>query len=262
MEKWRLLIDSPRSGPANMARDEAIAAVHADGRTPPALRLYSWSPPCLSLGRFQRSSAVDRVACAREGVDIVRRPSGGRALLHAEEVTYAIVAPVNHPLLGSDSILATYRQISLALMIGLRQLGAQVKLTPVERRRKDRSAACFDAPAAYELTVDGRKLVGSAQVRRHGVILQHGAIPLIPHADRLSALLYDSVPQLPNQMIALNEAIGRAADFAEVAAALSDGFAQAWGITLVPDEVRQEELELADRLERGTFRNDAWTYAR
>src|SRR5215212_8408524 len=151
-ETWRLLIDQP------------------------TLRLYRWSPACLSLGRFQRADAIDRAACARAGVAIVRRPSGGRALLHDAELTYAIIARADHPLFGAQSILATYRQISLALLAGLRRLGVAAELTPVardERRmakdesRSDSSsvlrpssfgsAACFDTPAAYELTVAGRK---------------------------------------------------------------------------------------------------------
>src|SRR5436190_19661277 len=150
MSDWRLIIDDPCDGATNMARDEAIAALHATGATPPTLRLYRWQSACLSLGRFQRSGEVDREACARQGIAIVRRPSGGRALLHDDELTYAIVAREDHPLLGGESILASYRQISLALRDGLRRLGIGVELTPIEReRRGGGSAACFDAPASY-----------------------------------------------------------------------------------------------------------------
>src|SRR6266487_245054 len=120
-ETWRLIIDKPCDGATNMARDEAIAALHATGATPPTLRLYQWQPACLSLGRFQRSREVDREACARQEITIVRRPSGGRALLHDHELTYAIVAQATHSLFGGESILASYRQISLALRDGLRR---------------------------------------------------------------------------------------------------------------------------------------------
>src|SRR5689334_16981845 len=131
-ETWRLLIDEPLDGATNMARDGAIAAAHARGEAPPTLRLYRWRPACLSLGRFQRAGAVDRSACARARVQIVRRPSGGRALLHDDELTYAVVARDDHPALGGEGILASYRQISLALRDGLRRLGVAAELTPVE----------------------------------------------------------------------------------------------------------------------------------
>src|SRR5215213_3919469 len=127
-DTWRLLIDRPADGAANMARDEAILACHGGGAAQPTVRLYRWHPACLSLGRFQRASAIDRDACARAGVSIVRRPSGGRALLHDQELTYAIIAPASHPLFGDQSILATYRQISLALLAGLRRLGVAAEL--------------------------------------------------------------------------------------------------------------------------------------
>src|SRR3954449_10959301 len=94
---WRLLIDPPADGAANMARDEAIFASLVDGAAQPTLRLYRWHPACLSLGRFQRTDAVNRAACERAGVGIVRRPSGGRALLHAAELTYAIIARADNP---------------------------------------------------------------------------------------------------------------------------------------------------------------------
>lgn len=286
-EHWRLIIDEPLDGPANMARDEAIARAHAAGDTPPTLRLYAWRPACLSLGRFQRSAEVDRAACAKAGVAIVRRPSGGRALLHDHELTYAVVAREDHPLLGGNSIVASYRQISAALLAGLRALGVPAELTP-HRRRGERqpvsddqqatdldrhshgepgqllpsSAACFDAPASYELTVRGRKLVGSAQRRQGGVLLQHGAIPLAPHADRLCALLLRPPPDLAQRMIALSEAAGRPIDFETLAEALIGGFAAAWGARFVPGQLSAAELALERELRAGTYASDSWTFAR
>src|SRR5262245_29819226 len=133
-EIWRLLIDDFADGAANMARDEAIAAVHASGVTPPTLRLYRWRPACMSLGRFQRSAAIDRAACTHAGVQVVRRPSGGRALLHDDELTYGVIARADHPLIASGSVVESYRQISAALLAGLRRLGVAAELTPARRR--------------------------------------------------------------------------------------------------------------------------------
>jgi len=262
-ETWRLIIDNPCEGATNMARDEAIAALHAAGATPPTLRLYQWRPACLSLGRFQRSGEVDQEACARHGVAIVRRPSGGRALLHDHELTYAIVARDDHPLLGGESILASYRQISLALRDGLRRLGVAAELTPVEReRRAGGSAACFDAPASYELTFGGRKLVGSAQTRRSGVLLQHGAIPLTPHASRLATLLRYAPADLDAKMIALSEAGGQTVGFEELAQALVAGFAATWGIEFAPGALSDAEQAAEQQLRAERYADASWTFGR
>jgi lipoyl(octanoyl) transferase len=290
-DTWRLLIDQPADGAANMARDEAILSCHAASASQPTLRLYGWRPACLSLGRFQRASAIDRAACTRAGVAIVRRPSGGRALLHDAELTYAIIARADHALFGDQSILATYHQISLALLAGLRWLGVPAELTPAARderpKTKDQgisiaaqsskpdnispssfvlrpsslgSAACFDTPAAYELTVSGRKLAGSAQTRRAGSFLQHGAIPLTPHAERLAALLHHPPDDLGAKMIALDQAAGRRIEFDELADALIAGFGDAWGIrfergTLSAHEQREEQRLIAQK-----YTDERWTY--
>ena len=293
---WRLLIDAPADGATNMARDEAIAAAHAAGAAPATLRLYRWRPACLSLGRFQRSDVIDRDACERAGITVVRRPSGGRALLHDDELTYAVIGAAGHPPFdGAGSILAAYRQISLALLAGLRRLGLQAELTPVTRRDRlrdnetrrqrdkettrqggiadadllvspspglvvSRSAACFDTAAAYELMVAGRKLAGSAQMRRQGVLLQHGALPLTPHAERLAALLVAPPPNLGAKMIALDEALGRLIGFEEVASAIAGGFAESWDITFEPGKLTAAEQVLVERLREEKYLNASWTY--
>ncbi len=284
----RLLIDPPLDGPTNMARDEALMLLHARGGTLPTLRLYRWSPACLSLGRFQRGSEIERRRCDEVGVHVVRRPSGGRALLHDDELTYALVVRADSPL-GRGSILESYKRISTALLAGLKRLGAEVELAhvrrpiggqrppakeagashelPVAHHRlsaagRPSSAACYDTPAAYELTVGGRKLVGSAQTRCEGAVLQHGAIPLSPHADRLSALLANRPLQLASQMIALNEALGTAARFNDVAHALTAGFAVSQGMTLERGEWTAEELDVAAELHETKYTSETWTWGR
>lgn len=298
METWRLLVDGPLDAAANMACDEALLESMAAGVAPPTLRLYQWRPAALSLGRFQRSAAVDTAACARVGVSVVRRPSGGRALLHDSELTYALVAPAEHPRAGGATVLESYRRISLALAAGLRRLGAAVELAPALARRAENrgrqmgdegrktavdvplsgrsqvshaqqaepgplngSAACYDTAAGHELTVAGRKLVGSAQARRRGALLQHGAIPLTGHAARLGALLADPPARLEARMIALDEALGRSVAADEVAAALAAGIAGCWGVRLVPGELTGAERAAADRL-RERYRDPTWTYGR
>jgi lipoate-protein ligase A len=280
-ESWRLLIDGAASGAVNMARDEALLLVHAGGASLPTLRLYRWSPACLSLGRFQRSGEVDRAACAREGITLVRRPSGGRALLHDDELTYAIVAPENHKLAGSGSILDSYRRISQALLAGMRRLGVEATLAPVRgrhaheggetqasgpagasRNARPISAACFDTPASYELTVAGRKLAGSAQARAGGALLQHGAIPLTPHADRLGRLLLNPTGDLGTRMVTLDQSLGRRVTWEELADALVAGLAETWSLRLVPGTWSANELVLAEQLRQEKYTSDAWTFGR
>jgi lipoate-protein ligase A len=176
---WRLIYDPPMPGEENMRRDMEILEEAASGEAPPALRLYSWSPPALSLGRFQKAAEVaDLAACRRLGIDVVRRPTGGRAVLHDRELTYSLVIPDNRNLIPAG-VVPAYRFISRALLDAFAGLGIEAELSPENKRGAGPApGSCFDAPSAYELQVSGKKVVGSAQVRRKGMILQHGSILL------------------------------------------------------------------------------------
>jgi len=189
-DPWRLLVDPPASGAWNMAVDEVLLDGIAAGTAPPTLRFYGWTPPCLSLGYFQPFDVVDLDSCRALGVDIVRRPTGGRAILHDREVTYSVVLPAW--VLGQDGgVLLSYHRLSLALQDGLRRLGVPATLAPASAAPSTavHGPACFDRPSAHEILLNGRKLVGSAQVRRGGAILQHGSILVEPRIASLIACL-------------------------------------------------------------------------
>lgn len=178
---WRLIIDGDLPGAANMARDVAMLEAVSQGDSPPTLRLYSWDPPCLTLGRHQDVEAADLDFCRREGIDVVRRPTGGRALLHHLELTYAVVAPTGRGPLPRG-LQDTYRKICDALVGAARALGVDAVLTSgevnIQLPGPRTTTPCFEAPAGGEVVVRGRKLIGSA-MRAHGsTILQHGAILL------------------------------------------------------------------------------------
>src|SRR2546426_2444691 len=180
-DDWRLLVDAPAGGAWNMAVDEVLLDGVAAGTTPPTLRFYEWTPPCLSLGYFQPFDVVDLDGCRALGVEVVRRPTGGRAILHDRELTYSVALPA--PLLGHDAgILPSYRRLSLALQAGLRRLGINVGLAPESETptRAVHGPACFDRPSAHEILLQGRKAGGSAQVRRAGALLHHGSILIEP----------------------------------------------------------------------------------
>ncbi len=162
-----------------MRRDMEILEEVASGEAPPALRLYSWAPPALSLGRFQKAAEVaDLEACRRLGVEIVRRPTGGRAVLHDRELTYSLVIPDNRDLIPAG-VVPAYRFISRALLDAFMILEIEAELSPENKRGAGLApGSCFDTPSAHELQVSGKKVVGSAQMRRDGVLLQHGSILL------------------------------------------------------------------------------------
>lgn len=177
--KWRLIHDSPLPGETNMRRDLEILAEVASAASPPTLRLYSWAPPALSLGRFQKAAEVaDVEACRRLGIDIVHRPTGGRAVLHDQELTYSLLLPDRRNFIPAG-VVPAYRFISGALLDAFGRLGIEAQLSPGTMRGAGPApGSCFDSPSAYELHVRGKKVVGSAQMRRDGVLLQHGSILL------------------------------------------------------------------------------------
>ncbi len=158
---WRLIIDEqPRSGAANMALDQAIAEACAAGDVPPTLRFYRWQPPAVSLGRHQTLEEIDLDATVARGYDIVRRPTGGRAILHTDELTYAVAAPATEPRV-EGSIMDAYLRLSNALLTGLRRLGLEAdKAAGSVRAGPDVSAACFEVPSAYEITARGPQTAG------------------------------------------------------------------------------------------------------
>jgi lipoyl(octanoyl) transferase len=204
---------------------EQLAAVAAGA--PGAVRLYGFSPPCLSIGRLQDAADVDAGACARDGVDVVRRPTGGVAVLHDEEVTYAVVCAADHPLLGGD-VLTSCARIHEAVIRGLATLGIAVRAQAAaadERaaaRERTAVADCFARPASHELvSLDGRKLVGSAQARRGRALLQHGSVLLEP--PRAAAYLRRPPPG-ERRGAGVRELLGRSVTREELAAALAAGF--------------------------------------
>ena len=265
---WRLLSTGLSDGASNMAVDEAIMRAVAEGGSPPTLRFYGWQPPCVSVGYAQPLHEVDLDMCRRRGYAWVRRPTGGRAVLHIDELTYSVVAPHGEPRVAGD-ILTSYRRLSLGLVAGLRSLGCDVHQAGLlDAGHGDESAACFDMPSHYEVTALGRKLVGSAQVRRRGVVLQHGALPLTGDVSRLADAL--ALPELDRERlrgklrqkaVALDEALGRAASFDEAAEALAGGFAEALNLTLEPGALFDEERAEVDRL-RSWYSGDEWTFSR
>ncbi len=193
MEVWRRIGYETRSGAANMALDAATLAAVEAGEAPPTLRLYGFEPPALSLGYGQPDDDVDREACRRLGIDVVRRPTGGRAVLHEHEFTYALVVPIADPRFP-PTVAGSYQVVAEALREALAALGARGVELATRRAAAAGGPVCFAAPARAELLVGGRKVAGSAQRRGRRAFLQHGSILLDPDPARLAACLRGAEP--------------------------------------------------------------------
>ncbi len=264
---WRLLRHGHATGAENMAVDEAIAQGIAEGVSPPTLRFYGWAPPCVSLGRNQQVQGIDLAACAQRGYDIVRRPTGGRAILHTDELTYSIAASPDHPLMAG-LVLDAYLRISRGLVAGLRRLGIAAEEAPGSNRAgPDVSAACFEVPSAYEITAGGRKILGSAQARRAKSVLQHGSLPLVGDVARVVDCLTfaDSAERealrrsLAEHATTVEQVIGRQVGYEEAMEALIAGVTETLGLELMPGELTEQERTWTKELLRDKYCSDAWT---
>lgn len=252
-EHWRFIDCGARSGLENMALDQAILEAHAHGQSPPVLRVYTWNPPAVSLGRFQRlQSSVDPEACRRLGIDVVRRPTGGRAILHTEEeVTFTIV--VSQERLGTRGVMDSYRSVAGGIIAALRILGVDARLVersaPSSRRQGRQDPACFSVKARCDLLVGSTKVVGSAQVQRDGFLLQQNALPLRIWLEGWRDV-FRGASESP-AAAGLWDVADTQLPYAAVAAALRRGFEDRFGVVLSDSEISAREAgrarQLADR---------------
>ena len=254
---WRLIVDAaPRTGTWNMALDEAIMEAVGSGEALPTLRLYQWQPPCLSLGKRQPLNGVDLERCWRDGVDVVRRATGGWAILHTDELTYSISALPTDPR-AEGAILDAYRKLSAGLVAGLHRLGVPAAMNPVDPLGvHNASAACFEVPSAYEVTVGDQKLIGSAQTRPRGHVLQHGSLPLTGDIARVVDYLWFQTEDdraalaahLRERATTLSAILARGIGFDEAAQAIAQGFAEALALDFEPGDFTPAELAAAERI--------------
>lgn len=234
MTTWKLLDTGANIGAYNMAVDEELLARAQLGETMPVLRFYAWAPPTVSIGRFQKiETAVNRDACERLGIDIVRRITGGRAVLHYKELSYSIIARIDNPLFP-PGVLATYKTIATCLVTGLRELGVPAELVTRGSRHAElvntraKNAACFSSPSWYELVVNHRKLIGSAQRRLSNAFLQHGSL-LLEYDPCLEAEVIPGI-RTDDVVTSMKRELGRELSREDVMRALLNGFSEELGI--------------------------------
>jgi lipoate-protein ligase A len=250
-----------------MAMDEAIFRVNQRKDSLPTLRIYRWCPPSISLGYFQKTrDEVDVAACSRYHVDIVRRPTGGKAVLHENDLTYAVIAKEHNPLFTPD-ILGTYRIISGCIADSLSELGIYAEMSVDSRTSGDDSlkAVCFSSPSHFELLVNKRKICGSAQVRSRGVFLQHGSILLDFDPVKTCALLAPrdgdrerQIEKLRESITSVYEQTGAEISVEKICHILQRGFEKKLGIELVEGRLTGEEEALMTRLIKDKYTNNTW----
>ncbi len=275
-EKWHF-IDSGTCSPAyNMALDEALLDWHSKGKIHPVVRFYEWNPATLSVGYFQKAEKeINLDAVKRHGYGFVRRPTGGRAVLHDKELTYSVIVSEEHAKMP-QSVTEAYRVISEGILGGFRNLGLEahfaVPKTEEEKAglKNPRSAVCFDAPSWYELVVEGRKVAGSAQTRQKGVILQHGSILLDIDEDKLFDCFKFANERVRERMqkafskkaVAINDLRPERVTIEESKKAFKTGFEEGLDVEFMPLELTDEQNQYIDEIIKRRYANDEWTFRR
>ena len=266
---WRIIYSKALDGAWNMAVDEAILEAVGQGSSSPTLRLYAWQPPCLSLGYAQPHSDVDLAALNNSGWQIVRRPTGGRAILHTDELTYAVIAPL-HESRVEGGILESYRRLAGALLQALQLLGLHAQADHNYHRPADsqpNGAVCFDVPSNYEITANGKKIIGSAQARRLSGVLQHGSLPLCGDLTRITRVLAfpnenerrEAAAKLLEHATTLETILKRPISWADAASVFKTGFEQSLDLNLKPGHLNGIELKRAAELVKEKYGNPEWT---
>ncbi len=252
-----------------MAVDETLLEAVAGGKSPPVLRLYSWDPACLSLGQAQPTADVDRQRLAGNGWDLVRRPTGGRAILHTDELTYAVIAPVDEPHVRG-TLLESYLAISRALVKALELLGLEVIARDdpqASQAARSINPVCFEEPSSYEILFEGKKIIGSAQARRGNTFLQHGALPLRGDLTRITqALVFPdenarrrAAANLLTRATTVESALAGLRSWEQAADAFTAGFQQALGLDFQASDLSVEETRQAESLLKEKYVGTAWT---
>jgi len=268
--KWRFLNTGKMSSAMNMAIDEAILESVKKKRSLPTIRFYDWNPPSISFGYNQEfSKEIDQKKLKEFGFGYVRRPTGGRAVLHNEEVTYSVIAPISGKLKGN--VQESYSEISLALAQGLKNLGIEVEFEKGElssHHQRQAENPCFSSSSRFELNYKKKKIVGSAQVRKGNILLQHGSILLHHNQSKLAFFLpgIENTQKkrfasfLERKTIAINEILPNPKTFHQVVCSLQTGFKQTWcdDKFFECNELDYLEQETAHNLEATKYLTDEW----
>jgi len=250
-----------------MALDESILEHIGRGESMPTLRLYAWDPACLSLGHAQPFADVDMRRLKERGWEVVRRATGGRAILHTDEITYSVIAPNDEPRVAG-TVLESYNRLAQALLLAVKQLDLQVEMK--QGRLEEGPMAnpvCFEVPSTYEITVDGKKLIGSAQARKKEGVLQHGSLPLTGDLARIcQALVFENEArraEASNRLLmraaTVESALGREVSWETAAESFIRAFEAQLGLSLQKGELSESESRRTDELVKEKYGHRSWT---
>jgi lipoate-protein ligase A len=266
---WRLLLTPPAQGTWNMAVDEAILEFSRRVEQPTTLRLYAWTPPCLSLGYGQSYTDIDLDRLKSYDWDVVRRPTGGRAILHTDELTYAVIGSQEDPLL-TGGVLESYQRLSNALLEALKRMeitaDAVAKNVAITENMMD-NPVCFEVPSNYEITFKGKKLIGSAQARRKNTVLQHGSLPLSGDLTRIVQVLRypndssrtEAAERLLSHATTVESVLGFRGDWWIASQAMISAFSSILGLKLIPGGLTPSEGRRALELYEQKYNHPSWT---
>lgn len=266
---WRVIVSPPAPGARNMALDEAILISVGKNEVLPTLRLYAWEPACLSLGYAQPVADVDRDKLDARDWDLVRRPTGGRAILHTDELTYSVCAPVNEPRVAGG-VLESYSRLAEALLQALLLLGlpaeSKESYSPITTSRIP-NPVCFEVPSNYEITANGKKIIGSAQARRKEGVLQHGSLPLFGDLTRITQVLRFSdessrqaaAQHLLERATTVSDLQHKPVSWEQAASAFIQAFAESLNLSLDMGTQTINEQHNADRLVKERYSQSSWT---
>lgn len=252
-EQWRLLQTGFQSAFTNMAIDRALLVSCSEGKIPPTVRFYGWSPPAISLGYFQSiTEEIDIQACQQHHVDCVRRITGGGAVFHESELTYSIVIPEAHPQIPSN-IIESYQRICGAVMKGLHHLTIESSYAPIN-----------------DILSRGKKISGNAQTRKQKTVLQHGTILMDVDVDKMFSLLKvpnekikdKLITDVKQRMTSIHHILNKKVNFDTVACAMKQGFEDEFHVQLLEGDLSAEELLLAKKFEAECFSTKEWNYRR
>lgn len=266
-EQWDVIHSAHHNAATNMAIDETLLKWHSQEKIPPTIRFYGWKRPSLTVGLFQNVEKTINFAKINEhNCDFVRRLTGGSAVLHDNELTYSIIVNEKHPKIPS-TVSEAYYVLSQGLLEGYRLLDIDADFAIPERDLlRNRSAVCFERPAIYEMVAGGKKISGNAQIRKDGVLLQHGSIPMSMNVDMLFDLFkfpsermrIRQCESFSNKATSINQLTGRIHTFDMLEKAFLQGFEKSLAISTSPTKLDKEQLDHVDYLVKTKYCTDAW----
>lgn len=251
---WRLIDTSYNNAYMNMAIDEALLSSEK-----PVLRFYRWKPAALSLGYSQSIDEIDLNQCEKHGIDYVRRITGGKAVLHDKELTYAFI--INEDIMPK-SINDSYLVISNGILFALKQLGLDAYMKDAKLKSRS-SSICFNDPSSYEITVKNKKIVGSAQTRKNSKLLQHGSILIDIDIEKMCSLFNNCNKRIINhskkRITSINE-LNKKVNYRNLIRAIKKGFEENFQIKLYEDDLSNKELSLAKKLLKEKYSTKTWNF--